>query len=113
MNKIKLVPSWAKYLDAELEKPYMQKLLSFLSGERKKKKIIFPEENNVFKALELTSFENVKVVILGQDPYHNTNQAHGLSFSVQAGVDIPPSLANINKTPVLAHFSRQPCFGIE
>ena len=61
------------------------------------KKVVFPEKENIFNALKLTDFDNVKVVIVGQDPYHGTGEAHGLSFSVQKGVKIPPSLQNIYK----------------
>lgn len=88
--------SWDEKLKIEFEKPYMSELQAFLSKERTSE-TIYPKEAEVFNALKLTPFENVKVVILGQDPYHGPNQAHGLSFSVNYGVKTPPSLANIYK----------------
>ncbi|MEK4968042.1 uracil-DNA glycosylase [Cytobacillus sp. FSL M8-0252] len=87
---------WQKRLSPEKEKPYFQKLMSFLEQEYRNH-TIYPVKGNIFNALEYTSFEETKVVILGQDPYHGANQAHGLSFSVQPGVKIPPSLRNIYK----------------
>ena len=75
----------------------MQSLSSFLRSEKSKNKIIFPPGNKIFNALNLTTFENVKAVILGQDPYHGYDQAHGLSFSVEKGIKSPPSLKNIFK----------------
>ena len=75
----------------------MKSLKSFLNEQYEKKKIIFPEKKKYFAALDLVDLENVKVVILGQDPYHGVNQAHGLCFSVQDGVPLPPSLQNIYK----------------
>lgn len=89
--------SWSKFLHSEFETAYMAELKLFLDLEIKNKKIIFPDSKNIFKSLELVPLENVKVVILGQDPYHGDSQAHGLSFSVPAGVALPPSLQNIFK----------------
>lgn len=89
--------SWDKYLGSELSKPYMQELMSFLASQKKKGKSVFPPEENIFEAFRLTPFEEVKVVIIGQDPYHGKGQAHGLCFSVNKGVKIPPSLVNIFK----------------
>ena len=89
-------PAWKKLLSAEFEKPYMQKLEETLKKEYETK-TIYPKKENIFSAFNLTSFEKIKVVIIGQDPYHGPNQAHGLCFSVQKGVKIPPSLANIYK----------------
>ena len=86
---------WKKYLSDEMEKKYFQDLQTFLVHQKNLQKIIYPDEKNIFNAFHCTPFENVKVVILGQDPYHGENQAHGLSFSVPAGVKIPPSLRNI------------------
>lgn len=97
MNKIKLEKEWQLLLSSELEKPYMQELFGFLDAQKKLGKEIYPDFNDVFTALNLTPFDQVKVVILGQDPYHGPNQAHGLSFSVKPGVKIPPSLVNIFK----------------
>ncbi|SFA70273.1 Uracil-DNA glycosylase [Acetitomaculum ruminis DSM 5522] len=87
---------WFSQISEEFNKPYYQKLYSFVKEEYATQ-VIYPPANEVFSALELTKPEDVKVVILGQDPYHNENQAHGLSFSVKPGQDIPPSLKNIYK----------------
>jgi len=94
--EVSLESSWQKALQAELEKPYFAELSqkvheSYLSGT------VFPNPANIFTALELCPFAQVKVVILGQDPYHGQGQAHGLSFSVPDGTKIPPSLKNIYK----------------
>ena len=88
--------TWHDVIGGEKEKEYFHAVRSFEQNERNHHKV-FPAAENVFKALELTPFDNVKVVILGQDPYHGDNQAHGLSFSVQKGIDLPPSLLNIYK----------------
>jgi len=88
--------SWDFKLQEELGKPYMNDLKAFLKEERSRA-TVYPKQTEVFNAFNLTPFENVKVVILGQDPYHGPNQAHGLSFSVNYGVKTPPSLANIYK----------------
>ncbi len=89
--------SWHPYLASEFNKTYMLELCHYLEQEIKKNKIIYPPENQIFEALNLTKFKDVKVVIIGQDPYHGPGQAHGLSFSVKHGVKIPPSLVNIYK----------------
>jgi uracil-DNA glycosylase len=96
-SNVKLESSWLKYLETEFNSSYMIELKSFLVTEIKQKKEIFPKGSNYFEALNRTSFDNVKVVILGQDPYHGEGQAHGLSFSVPNGVRPPPSLLNIFK----------------
>lgn len=96
-RKIDLPDSWLQHLQAEFELPYMQKLSAFLRQEKSQGKTIFPAGSDIFAAFNATSFENVKVVILGQDPYHGDHQAHGLSFSVPEGIAIPPSLKNIYK----------------
>ena len=88
--------TWNEILAEEMEKDYYQQLQAFVQKRRAEVRV-FPEEKNVFNALELTPFESVKVVILGQDPYHGFGQAHGLSFSVQKGIPLPPSLRNIYK----------------
>ncbi len=88
--------SWQEILSEEFTKPYYLQLREFLKQEYGSQKI-HPDMYHIFSALELTPYEKVKVVILGQDPYHGSNQAHGLSFSVQPGVKIPPSLQNIYK----------------
>ncbi len=94
---IKLHPSWLQVLGAEFEKPYMQALRAFLLTEKQAGKTIYPPGAHWFAALDTTPFEQVKVVILGQDPYHGPTQAHGLCFSVPPGVPQPPSLVNIFK----------------
>ncbi|MBV1884893.1 MAG: uracil-DNA glycosylase [Gammaproteobacteria bacterium] len=94
---IKLEPLWKKRLNSEFEKPYMQQLFSFLLSEKRQGKRVFPASKHYFKALDETPFDQVKVVVLGQDPYHGDDQAHGLSFSVPAGIRPPPSLKNIFK----------------
>lgn len=88
--------SWQNVLEEEFEKEYYHELREFLKHEYASQ-TIFPDMYHIFEALSLTPFEEVKVVILGQDPYHGPNQAHGLAFSVQPGVKIPPSLVNIYK----------------
>ena len=97
MSKINLESSWLKVLKDEFEKPYMKNLSIFLNSEKKNNKIIYPPGSKIFNALNLTPFTSVKVIILGQDPYHGQNQANGLSFSVEIGNKIPPSLQNIFK----------------
>lgn len=97
MSNIKLPSCWLSVLGEEFTQPYMKELKAFLATEKANKKIIYPKGDHIFKAFDLTPFDNVKVVILGQDPYHGPNQAHGLCFSVQEGVDKPPSLLNIFK----------------
>ncbi|MDD7805656.1 MAG: uracil-DNA glycosylase [Endozoicomonas sp. (ex Botrylloides leachii)] len=97
MQDIRLEPSWKSRLQNEFAKTHMQALKAFLVNEKKLGKVIYPKGSEYFKALNLAPFEQVRVVILGQDPYHNPDQAHGLSFSVRPGVKIPPSLINIYK----------------
>ena len=97
MGKINLESSWLKVLNDEFEKPYMKNLSIFLNSVIKINKIIYPSGSKIFNALNLTPFTSVKVIILGQDPYHGQNQANGLSFSVEIGNKIPPSLQNIFK----------------
>ncbi len=87
---------WDKILDDEFKKDYFKNLGVFIKDEYKNK-TIYPEYNHIFDALRLTDYDDVKVVILGQDPYHGEGEAHGLSFSVKKGVNIPPSLRNIFK----------------
>lgn len=97
MAEIKLHNSWKARLQDEFSKPYMQSLRKFLLNEKQKGKNIFPKGNEYFAALNATPFDHVKVVIIGQDPYHGMGQAHGLCFSVQKGTQLPPSLQNIFK----------------
>lgn len=87
---------WDEILDKEFDKEYYQKLRLFLD-EQYQNKIIYPTKRNIYSALRLTSYKDTKVLILGQDPYHEENQAHGLAFSVNKGIQIPPSLLNIYK----------------
>lgn len=89
--------TWTHLLKDEKEKDYFKNVYHFQNEERKKGKKIYPATENIFNAFKLTSFENLKVVILGQDPYHGPGQAEGLSFSVPVGVTSPPSLKNIFK----------------
>ena len=91
-----MMTTWNEILAEEMQKDYYQELQAFVQKRRAEVRV-FPDEKNVFNALELTPFESVKVVILGQDPYHGFGQAHGLSFSVQKGTPLPPSLKNIYK----------------
>lgn len=97
MGEVKLHQSWLGPLQGEFASPYMQALRQFLVAEKQAGKRIFPKGNEWFRALDLTPLEDVRVVILGQDPYHGEGQAHGLCFSVQPGVRTPPSLVNIYK----------------
>jgi len=92
-----LPASWKQAIGTEFAKPYMQSLSDFLHQDKRMHRVIYPPGKEIFNALELTGFEQVKVVILGQDPYHGPNQAHGLCFSVKPGVPAPPSLLNIFK----------------
>jgi uracil-DNA glycosylase len=94
---IALEPSWLAVLQEEFEKPYMTNLKKFLQNEKDAGQIVYPKNADIFRAFNDTPFDKVKVVILGQDPYHGPNQAHGLSFSVQKGIAIPKSLINIYK----------------
>ncbi|TDK39294.1 uracil-DNA glycosylase [Rhizobium deserti] len=96
-SEVKLEDSWKHTLEAEFSEPYMTELRRFLVAEKEAGKRIFPKGSEYFRALDLTPLDEVKVVILGQDPYHGYGQAHGLCFSVQPGVRIPPSLVNIYK----------------
>ncbi|HID37122.1 MAG TPA: hypothetical protein EYP39_07105 [Ghiorsea sp.] len=90
-------PSWVTRLTDTFDMPYMQELNVFLKAEKEMGKTTFPQNNETFHALNVTPFDNVKVVILGQDPYHGEGQAHGLCFSVPQGIRVPPSLKNIYK----------------
>lgn len=96
-REIKLDKSWLDVMSDEFEKPYMAQLRQFLIEEKYRGKTIFPPGQQIFHAMDKTPYDKVKVVILGQDPYHGDGQAHGLCFSVQKGVKPPPSLVNIYK----------------
>ena len=94
---VKMEDSWKQILGSEFSKTYFQQIVTFLKVERAQNKVIYPPGQLIFNAFNTTPFHKVKVVILGQDPYHGPGQAHGLSFSVPAGIKPPPSLINIFK----------------
>lgn len=94
MNQIKIDPSWKNALEPQFSEPYWQKLTGFVREEYKTK-TVYPPGPNIFRAFDLCPFEKVEVVIVGQDPYHGIKQANGLSFSVNDGIALPPSLKNI------------------
>ncbi len=96
-NQVQIAESWKQRLNVEFTKPYFDALRQFLKQEKASGKQIFPPGSQIFAAFDYTSFEDVKVVILGQDPYHGIGQAHGLCFSVNKGIAVPPSLQNIYK----------------
>ena len=95
--KVSIEESWKTVLKEEFDKPYFEEIVHFLRQEKQLGKVIYPKGPDIFRAFELTPFSKVRVLLLGQDPYHGPNQAHGLCFSVNPGVKIPPSLANIYK----------------
>jgi uracil-DNA glycosylase len=94
---VELEPSWLKVLSDEFDQPYMADLRKFLKEEKEAGHKIYPKNADIFNAFNKTPLDKLEVVILGQDPYHGESQAHGLSFSVQKGITIPPSLRNIYK----------------
>lgn len=94
---VRIEESWKEVLSDEFEKPYFREMVAYLHQRKEQGAVIYPRGKDIFKAFELTPFDRVKVVILGQDPYHNPGQAMGLSFSVPDEVDAPPSLKNIFK----------------
>ena len=96
-DRVQLEPGWKAALSAEFDSDYMQSLKEFLLAQKQAHKVVFPPGAQIFNAFNHTPFDKVKVVILGQDPYHGPGQAHGLSFSVPAGIKQPPSLVNILK----------------
>lgn len=116
---IQLEPSWKQHLEPEFKKDYMKFLKQFLLLQKQEGKVIYPKRDEIFAAFDFAPFENVKVVIIGQDPYHGPNQAHGLCFSVKPDIPVPPSLKNMYKeleddlgiVPVnhgyLAHWAKQ------
>ncbi|MDD9899400.1 MAG: uracil-DNA glycosylase [Alphaproteobacteria bacterium] len=118
-SSIKMDPSWLEAIGGEFDQPYMKTLRQFLAAEKDAGQVIYPPGSQIFNAMNTTKFDDVRVVILGQDPYHGPGQAHGLCFSVQDGVPPPPSLVNIYKeiaselgTPVpqsgdLTHWAEQ------
>jgi len=106
-DRLKLEASWKAALRQEFDQPYMQNLRAFLETEKRAGKKIFPSGGEMFAALDATPLDRVKVVVIGQDPYHGPGQAHGLCFSVRQGVPIPPSLLNIFKE-IMAEYPDEP-----
>ncbi|HUD20319.1 MAG TPA: uracil-DNA glycosylase [Patescibacteria group bacterium] len=96
MTDVKIHPTWKKALAIEFDKPYWKSLTTAVKKQYTKT-TVYPAPGNIFRAFDLTPLDKVKVVIIGQDPYHGKNQANGLSFSVNKGIDLPPSLQNIYK----------------
>ncbi|MFN9711330.1 MAG: uracil-DNA glycosylase [Bacteroidota bacterium] len=94
---VQIEKSWKEVLKKEFNKPYFREIVAFLKTEKIQGKTIYPSGSHIFNAFNLTPFDNVEVVLLGQDPYHGQGQAHGLCFSVQEGIQPPPSLINIYK----------------
>ena len=94
-DRVRLEASWKNALRPEFDASYMHKLRAFLVAEKQARKVVYPKGDQIFAALDATPLDAVKVVIIGQDPYHGSNQAHGLCFSVRPGVPAPPSLVNI------------------
>jgi len=97
MANVQIEESWKEVLKDEFSKVYFENIVAFLKTEKEKGKVIYPKGADIFNAFNFTPFDAVKVVIIGQDPYHNPNQAMGLSFSVNDGIAPPPSLVNIYK----------------
>ena len=97
LMNVKIEPHWKEILKSEFDKPYFQQIALHLKTEKSQNKTIYPPGSQIFNAFDTTPIDKVKVVILGQDPYHGPRQAHGLCFSVQNGVPPPPSLINIFK----------------
>lgn len=96
-NQVAIAESWKPVLQQEFDKPYFQALIDFLKQEKAAGKTIFPPGPQIFAAFDYTAFNDVRVVIIGQDPYHGQGQAHGLCFSVNKGIAVPPSLQNMYK----------------
>jgi uracil-DNA glycosylase len=97
VKDVKIEESWKKALQDEFQKPYFSEIKAFLIKEKEASKTVYPPGNLIFNAFNMVPFDKIKVVIIGQDPYHGEGEAHGLSFSVPKGVKIPPSLRNIYK----------------
>lgn len=108
---VKLDQNWLDVIGSEFDKPYMAQLKKFLQDEKTKGKVIYPKGTEIFNAMNTTAFDKVKVVIIGQDPYHGPDQAHGLCFSVRKGIDIPPSLVNIYKEIAAEYGCTMPSHG--
>lgn len=107
----KLHQSWMSHIGAEFDQPYMKSLKQFLQQEKESGQTVYPRGNDIFNALNTTSFDKVRVVILGQDPYHGPGQAMGLSFSVPKDVPLPPSLQNIYKEIEAEYGTKMPRTG--
>jgi uracil-DNA glycosylase len=101
---IQLPADWLDVLEEEFNQPYMKALKDFLEAEKRGRQVVYPKSGEIFSAFHLTPLSEVRVVILGQDPYHGPDQAHGLAFSVRKGIPVPPSLLNIYKE-ISAEFS--------
>lgn len=110
-TEVKIEESWKKLLSDEFDKTYFQEIRKFLHKEKTEGKIIYPPGNLIFNAFELTPVSELKVLILGQDPYHNPGEAMGLCFSVPKGIKIPPSLVNIYKEQLLDLGTEMPAHG--
>lgn len=110
-RQVKLSPDWMTHIGGEFDKPYMKSLREFLLAEKAAGQVIYPKGDEIFNALNTTAFHDVKVVIIGQDPYHGAGQAHGLSFSVRDGVRLPPSLQNIYKEIIAEYGGNMPRSG--
>jgi uracil-DNA glycosylase len=95
--EVKIAAEWKKSLENEFKEAYFHNLVEILQHEKSSKQVVYPPGSLIFNAFNLTDLDQVKVIIIGQDPYHGPNQAHGLSFSVQKGIAAPPSLVNIYK----------------
>lgn len=108
---VKLEQDWLDHVGTEFEQPYMKALKTFLQQEKTAGTLVYPRGDQIFNAMNTTRFADIKVVIIGQDPYHGEGQAHGLSFSVRKGVRIPPSLINIYKEIEAEFDTRMPRHG--
>jgi uracil-DNA glycosylase len=107
----KIDQSWLSHIGSEFDQAYMKGLKQFLQQEKESGQVVYPRGSDIFNALNSTSFDKVRVVILGQDPYHGPGQAHGLSFSVPKGVPLPPSLQNIYKEIEAEYGTKMPRTG--
>lgn len=110
MQKVKIAPDWHELLEDEFEKPYFHDLSEFVRSEYATTSV-FPDGRNIFRAFDACPVDKLRVVILGQDPYHGPGQANGLCFSVQPGVPFPPSLQNIFKEVAACGYTQQPTDG--
>lgn len=111
MTAIKLEQSWLDRIGGEFDRPYMENLRAFLRAEKEAGRVVYPKGPEIFNAMNTTPFDAVKVVIIGQDPYHGPDQAHGLAFSVRRGIPVPPSLMNIYKEIESTYGAKMPRHG--